>query len=164
MSSLRWSILGFWLRGQNVVGLIGEIFSTPANVHFPLRHRMSGHPVCGKMETPHYFVPLEVAWNGRREYALFQEVQNSQNVALQEKFHWRIFKGARNISHSLYKQWYRISPVKGKIGYFGPPEPCCKREARPRRRQPRSSSPLRRADQRIILPCNLRLDGYDCPT
>ena len=39
--------------------------------------------------------------DARRKALMAQEVQNSQNVALQEKFHRRISKGARNISDIL---------------------------------------------------------------
>ena len=43
-----------------------------------------------------------------------QEVQNSQNVALQEKFHGRILKGARTISDTLQNNGMQFLQCRAK--------------------------------------------------
>ena len=56
--------------------------------------------------------------------AMVEEIKNRPTEALCEKFHIGILKGVRNISDTV-KQRCDISRVRGKIGYFPPPEPWC---------------------------------------
>ena len=100
LSFLRWPIFGFWVKGQNVVGPIVRISSTPENVHFPTRNPSdTRHPICGKMDTPKLLnVPIYTrrsrrsaacrrsTWRARGSRAGAQEARNTLFCPFHENF------------------------------------------------------------------------------
>ena len=57
-------------------------------------------PTALALATEVYMTPARL-WASPHGTRRYQEVQNSPNVASQEKLHKRIFKGTRNISDTL---------------------------------------------------------------
>ena len=130
----KWSQHSF--PGQNI-GTFGATVSGPARLLSPLLAKRRKLPYRAKPQlgqnTPDkppqypargYLPPEVVAMHNEIRLSKekrVQEVQNRLKVPLQEEFQGG-FNSVRNISDTLQKKRYEISPGKGKIGYFQPPE------------------------------------------